>query len=94
MKFEVVVVGVQFFILCFILAFWGLVISAICCGNYWFSEEKALRIIQIDAPSIIKIITVNRNVWAYSEIKTEDFDGTRKTFLINTDVLQNASVEK
>ncbi len=61
-------------------------------GNYWVSEKTALKAIQIDNPDYIKIVKLNRNVKAYSVAIAEDKNGDRKSFALNTNILQNIDV--
>jgi prepilin-type N-terminal cleavage/methylation domain-containing protein len=58
-------------------------------ANFYYSEPEVLRKIQVENPSIEKIVDSTRNCIAYSEIVVADKEGNKTTYLLDTNVLLN-----
>ncbi len=76
--FAIVVVGI-----------WGFGVMTICKGNSWFTEDSALRELQVDHKNVAKVLKTERNVYSDSVIVVENRDGSRGTHCLDTDVLWN-----
>lgn len=70
------------------LTFWISLFTANC----FFTEAGALTTIQGFEPRTIKIIGSERSFYNYSVIKTEDNQGVRHAYFINTDILFNLNI--
>jgi hypothetical protein len=75
------------------LFFYGFIICTAYSGNFYFTDEKALEAISVDHPEYIKVVLVKRNVYALSKVVVENEQGERKTFFLDTDILQNIEVQ-
>ena len=65
--------------------------GGVLMANYWVSEESALKAVQAVEPSATKVITLNRDVWAYSKVLVRDSDGYQREFYLNANILQSVT---
>ena len=63
-------------------------------GNFWVSDDGALRCVQVVDPSAVRIVKLTRNISAPSVVIVEDNDGVRTTYALDSDVLWNADCTK
>lgn len=66
----------------------GVGISA-SMGNFWVTEDSALRAVQVSDPSMIEVVTLERHIWGYSKVIAQDGEGNRGEFDIDACILQN-----
>jgi len=66
----------------------------IITGDFWVSEESALKVIQVNNPEFIKVIRLNRSFLKESEILVEDKNGNRREFKIESNILQSVKVKE
>jgi prepilin-type N-terminal cleavage/methylation domain-containing protein len=71
-----------------ILGGYVLVIGIICKGNYWYSEDSALRELKADHPKVTEIIKSKRNVFRKSIITVKEY-GVNHDYCLDTNVLWN-----
>lgn len=66
------------------------VFGTVGMGNYWVSDQGALECVRVVDKTQQTIVQISRGVWGYTKMTTEDDDGVRRTFILDTDVLWNA----
>lgn len=76
-----------------IIGVWILGIKIICQGNFWFSEEGALREFKIDHPAVTEIIKTKRHVFDKSVITVKE-NGETRDYCLDSDVLWNYEFSK
>lgn len=84
---ELLIVVVVFFGLVGIVVFGCY--GSLCKGNFWVTENSALKAIKFIDPTVVKIEKLDRNVWAYSRAYVTDQDGVRKIFTLDANIMQN-----
>jgi prepilin-type N-terminal cleavage/methylation domain-containing protein len=67
---------------------YGFIITVICRGNFWFSEEGVLRELKVDHPGVTEILKTERNVHAKSVITVKE-DGFNHVYYLDSDMLWN-----
>ncbi len=77
-----------------IIFIWGGLICGVIKGNFWLSDKTALKAIRVDHGEIVKIVDINRNVFARSVVIAEDEDGNQSEYRADANVLWEVSVEK
>lgn len=87
---ELLIVFVIIFILVGVIGFG--IFGALLKGNYWFSEDSALKAIHFENPNIVSVVKIQRNVFDYSVIYVEDSDGARYIYNLDTNILWNHDV--
>jgi competence protein ComGC len=75
-------------LLILILAF-GFIILSLAKANIYYTEADVLKKLQVENPSIEKIVDSTRNCVAYSEILVVDKQGNKTTYLLDTNILFN-----
>jgi hypothetical protein len=75
-----------------IVIMWGLVISTVFKGNFWFSEDSVLRELRVDRTEAVRVLKTERNVYSDSVITVENKDGSRADYCLDSDVLWNYSL--
>lgn len=70
------------------------VIGVGICGNMYYSKEGVLDAIRVEDPQVEKILSSKRHVFASSEILVEKKDGTRVSYLLDSNLLFNYELEK
>lgn len=78
-------------VVCFV-GFYVIVGCVIIKGNYWLTEKSALSAINVDNPEYVKIISLDRNVKAWSVVLAETKNGDRRSFSMNTNVCQDVNI--
>ena len=91
---ELLIVVVLLFIIVGGVVIYGGIICGVCKGNYWVSNNSALIAIQLDNPEIVRVLKIDRNIFARSEVIAEEENGDRRVFLIDADVFWNAEAEE
>ena len=65
------------------------VVGGIVCGNFWFSGPKVLNVIQGKDPDFVKVQSIEKHIWGYSNVTAIKGNGEERVFLVDTDILQN-----
>ncbi|MBI4142514.1 prepilin-type N-terminal cleavage/methylation domain-containing protein [Candidatus Uhrbacteria bacterium] len=65
-------------------------ISTVIRGNFWFTRDGALACAQFVAPSVTRVVKIDRNVFAASRVFADDPKGRRTEFSLDSDILFNA----
>lgn len=63
-------------------------VKAICQGNFWFTEEGALRELRADHPKVTEIMKIERNIFSYSVITVRE-DGEARNYDLDSNALFN-----
>jgi len=67
---------------------YGIGISAICRGNFWYSDDGVLRELKVDHPKVTEVLKTKRNVFAKSVITVKE-NGVNHDYCLDTNVLWN-----
>ena len=89
---ELLIVVVILVIVIGYLALYLGLICGIAMGNYWVSDEGALKAVQVDNPEVTEVVKIQRNIWDYSVVTVKNEFGKNVEFLLDTDVLWNCDV--
>ena len=87
---EVAIAVVVVFIVVGVLGIYGGIIK----GNFWVSEESALKAIKRIEPNMVEVVEMNRRVWRYSKVIARDKDGVEHEFGIDANILQNRTAHR
>jgi hypothetical protein len=83
---ELITVFVVIFIIAVVI--WGGVITVICKGNFWYSEDSVLKQLKNDHPDITEVLRTERHVVSDSIITVRE-NGIARNYCLDTDVLWN-----
>ena len=70
------------------VVFWGGIFLTICAGNYWYTEDGALRELQINHPNVTEIVKTTRNVIPDSVITVRE-SGELHNYCLDSNILFN-----
>lgn len=73
----------------FLSYFLSLCIYAIFLGNLYCTQSSVLNTLQIDHPKITRVLKIDRNIFTYTIVYTENTDGYISKYFLNSSILFN-----
>jgi hypothetical protein len=82
---ELLVVLALLFMLCVAL-------PALFAGNFYITEDGVLKAIQVHHPQAVSVLSVERCVFDYSIVIVANRDGSRSTYVVDSNILFNYTI--
>lgn len=89
---------IELLIAVFAFVFVGIVVcylgiaGALIMGNQWFTEDGALRTVQVNHPDAVRVMDAERNVFRHSVITIEHKNGGRGRYCLDSDIMFNYTI--
>lgn len=59
------------------------------CNNSWYTADGVLRELRAYNPEVVRIVAIKPHIFSYSQIETENKDGSRNFYLLDSNILFN-----
>lgn len=68
----------------FWLSLFLFVVGTFLTGNFWYDDSSMVRELKYKYPGVLGVVSVNRNIWAYTKIVAVDSEGQKRYFLLDS----------
>jgi hypothetical protein len=68
----------------------GILLVLLASSNFWWTNDRVLGRLRVVEPEVLRIVSVQRNIWNPNLFAVEFKNGTRENYILDTDVRQHA----